>query len=119
MPNPAALRERRLRKTKTQLIDEIDTLEQRAAALEAANRSSAPVRAKAEAAVRESQNLLQTILDNLPVTVFLRDRNGRFIMINKRYEEVELVEREGVTRPGNGAVFQVFRTQADEATDDP
>ena len=37
MPNPAALRERRLRMTKAQLIDEIDTLEQRATALEAAN----------------------------------------------------------------------------------
>jgi hypothetical protein len=33
MPNPATLRERRLRKTKAQLIDEMDTLEQRAAAL--------------------------------------------------------------------------------------
>ncbi len=31
MPNPATLREQRLRKTKAQLIDEIDTLEQRAA----------------------------------------------------------------------------------------
>ncbi len=35
MPNPATLRERRLRKAKAQLIDEIDTLEQRAAAIEA------------------------------------------------------------------------------------
>ncbi len=32
MPSPATLRERRLRKTKAQLIDEIDTLEQRAVA---------------------------------------------------------------------------------------
>ncbi len=32
MPSPATLRERRLRKTKAQLIDEIDTLERRAAA---------------------------------------------------------------------------------------
>ncbi len=32
MPNPATVREQRLRKTKAQLIDEIDTLEQRAAA---------------------------------------------------------------------------------------
>jgi len=47
MPNPATLREQRLRKTKAQLIDEIDTLEQRAAALETANRSSAPMPAKA------------------------------------------------------------------------
>ena len=34
MPNPAALRERRLRKTKAQLIDEIDSFERRVAALE-------------------------------------------------------------------------------------
>ena len=35
MPNPATVRERRLRKTKAQPIDEIDTLERRAAAIEA------------------------------------------------------------------------------------
>ncbi len=35
MPNPVTLHERRLRMTKAQLIDEIDTLEQRAAAIEA------------------------------------------------------------------------------------
>ncbi len=47
MPNPATVREQRLRMTKAQLIDEIDALEQRAATLEAAYRSSAPTRAKA------------------------------------------------------------------------
>ncbi len=47
MPNTATVREQRLRKTKAQLIDEIDTLEQRAAAIEAATRSGAPMRAKA------------------------------------------------------------------------
>ncbi len=39
MPNPATVRERRLRKTKAQLFDEIDTLEQRGAAIEATYRS--------------------------------------------------------------------------------
>ncbi len=47
MPNPATTREQRLRMTKAQLIDEIDTLEQRAAAIEAAHGSGAPMRAKA------------------------------------------------------------------------
>ena len=41
MPNPATVREQRLRKTKAQLIDEIDTLEQRSAAIEATYRSGA------------------------------------------------------------------------------
>ncbi len=47
MPNPATVRERRLRKTKAQLIDEIDTLEQRAAVIEAAHGGGASMRAKA------------------------------------------------------------------------
>ena len=46
MPNPATVRERRLRKTKAQLVDEIDTLEQRAALSEAAHGSGAPIGAK-------------------------------------------------------------------------
>ena len=47
MLKPATLRERRLRMTKAQLIDEIGTLEQRADAIEATYRSGAPMRAKA------------------------------------------------------------------------
>ena len=39
MPNPATVREQHLRKSKAQLIDEIDTLEQRGAAIEATYRS--------------------------------------------------------------------------------
>ena len=57
MPNPATLRERRLRKTKAQLIDEIDTLEQRAAAIEAAHGSGAPLRAKASDRYLANQEL--------------------------------------------------------------
>ena len=57
MPNPATLRERRLRKTKAQLIDEIDTLERRAAAIEAAHGSGAPMRAKASARYLANQQL--------------------------------------------------------------
>jgi PAS domain S-box-containing protein len=66
MPNPATVRVQRLRKTKAQLIDEIDTLEQRAAAIEAAPGNSPPVRAqesdryvterkRAEKTLRESE----------------------------------------------------------------
>ena len=46
MLKPASLRERRLRMTKAQLIDEIETLEQRADAIEATRRRGAPMPAK-------------------------------------------------------------------------
>ncbi len=42
MPNPATIRKQRLRKTKAQLIDEIDTVEQRAAAIEACHPAVTP-----------------------------------------------------------------------------
>ncbi len=58
MPNTATIRKQRLRKTKAQLIDEIDTLEQRAAAIGAANRSSAPMRAAASDRYLANQELL-------------------------------------------------------------
>ena len=57
MPNPGTLRERRLRKTKAQLIDEIDALEQRAAAIEADNRNGTPLRAKARDGYLADQEL--------------------------------------------------------------
>ena len=57
MPNPSKVRKQRLRMTKAQFIDEIDTLEQRAAALEAANRSSAPMRAGASDRYLANQQL--------------------------------------------------------------
>ncbi len=67
MPSPATVRERRLRKTKAQLIDEIDTLERRAAAIEAANGSGAPLRAKAgerDPADRELADLARFTSEN-------------------------------------------------------
>ncbi len=57
MPNPATTREQRLRKTKAQLIEEIDTLEQRAAAIEATHGSGAPMRAKASDRYLANQEL--------------------------------------------------------------
>ncbi len=47
MLNPATARKQRLRKTKAQLIDEIELLEQHAAAIEVGHGSGTPERAKA------------------------------------------------------------------------
>ncbi len=57
MLNPATARERRLRKTKAQLVDEIDTLERRVAAIEAVRGSGAPMRAKARDRYLANQEL--------------------------------------------------------------
>ncbi len=95
MPNPAALRERRLRKTKAQLIDEIDTLEQRAAALEAANRSSAPTRDLAE---KEAQ--LRVALDNMPGVLVYTDEELNLVFCSDRYADIYGAPRE-LLQPGS------------------
>ena len=74
MPNTVTVRKQRLRKTKAQLIDEIDTLEQRAAAIEATNR---------ELAEKEAQ--LRVALDNMPSGIRLIDSNRNFVLSNQQY----------------------------------
>ena len=53
-------------------------------------------RKKAEEALRESESTLQNILDGTPSFIFLKDRNGRFITINKRLEESLGMKREAL-----------------------
>jgi len=67
MPNPATVREQRLRKTKAQLIDEIDTLEQRAA---------------------EKEAQLRLALDNMPGGMMLEDRDRNYVLFNSQYSEL-------------------------------
>jgi len=67
MPNPATVREQRLRKTKAQLIDEIDALEQRAAAKEAQ---------------------LRVALDNMPGGMTVEDRDRNYVLFNSKYSEL-------------------------------
>jgi len=82
MPNPTTLRERRLRLTKAQLIDEIDTLEQRAVALEAHLESESRFRSAFETA-SHGMNLI--------------DPDGRILAVNNAlcemlgYSEEELL----------------------------
>lgn len=40
----------------------------------------------AEDALRESQSLLQSILDNAPVSIFVKDLEGRYQLVNRSFE---------------------------------
>ncbi|QIZ70868.1 PAS domain S-box protein [Oxynema aestuarii] len=48
-------------------------------------------RKQAEAALRESEARLQAILDNSNATIYLKDLQGRYLLVNRRYET--LLER--------------------------
>jgi PAS domain S-box-containing protein len=45
-------------------------------------------RMRAEAAIRESQELLQSIIDNTSAVIYVKDLQGRYTMINRRYREL-------------------------------
>ncbi len=78
MPNPATLREHRLRMTKAQLLNEIDTLEQRAAAKEAQ---------------------LRVVLDNMPGAIVYTDEELNLVVCNDRFADIYQVPRE-LLQPG-------------------
>ncbi len=48
------------------------------------------------AELKESQSLFKTVLDNMPAVVFLKSTEGRFQLINRRYEELYNVKSEEV-----------------------
>ncbi|MDO3386369.1 transporter substrate-binding domain-containing protein [Gilvimarinus sp. SDUM040013] len=45
-------------------------------------------RKKAEKALAESRKLLQSVLDNSPALIYLKDREGRYMLVNKVWEQV-------------------------------
>jgi PAS domain S-box-containing protein len=53
-------------------------------------------RKQAEEALRESEERLTAIVDNMPATVFLRDLEGRFILVNRKYQDFLGLDNEAV-----------------------
>ncbi|WP_437644630.1 hybrid sensor histidine kinase/response regulator [Sorangium sp. So ce362] len=45
-------------------------------------------RRRAEYALRESQHLLQAIVENSAAVIYVKDLEGRYLMINRRFEEL-------------------------------
>ena len=84
MPNTATVRERRLRKTKAQLIDEIDRLEQRAAATPEGGTELK----RSEQALAEKEAQLRVALDNMPGGITVEDRDRNYVLFNSKYSEL-------------------------------
>ncbi len=51
-------------------------------------------RKASEKALAESRKLLQTVLDNSPALIYMKDLQGRYILVNKVWEEVVNCERD-------------------------
>jgi PAS domain S-box-containing protein len=62
-------------------------------------------RKKAEDLLQESKAQLQSILDNSNTVVFLKDLKGRYITVNRRYEELFHVTRQTVVGKSDYDIF--------------
>jgi PAS domain S-box-containing protein len=50
----------------------------------------------AEEKVQQSEQQLQAILDASPAVIFMKDRQGRYILINKQYEKLFKITRDNI-----------------------
>jgi PAS domain S-box-containing protein len=61
--------------------------------------------------------LLQAILDNAPAVVYLKDAQGRYVMVNKRYEELFHLKRAEVWGKTDYDIFPQHIADAFQAND--
>jgi two-component system cell cycle sensor histidine kinase/response regulator CckA len=89
--------------------DELEIrVKERTAELKDANKAlHAEIRERKLAAeeLRESEGRLQSILDNSSTVVFLKDLEGRYITVNRRYEELFHVTRQDVVGKSDHDIF--------------
>jgi len=72
---------------------------ERTAQLEATNerlKLESAIRQQAAEALRRSQEQLRSIIDNTTAVIFLKDTNGRYLLINSQYEALFHVSREHI-----------------------
>ena len=53
-------------------------------------------RVNAELALKESEQRFRAVVDNLPTAIFIRDKEGRFVLVNRRYEEWYRISNERI-----------------------
>ena len=68
-------------------------------------------RKKVEQDLLESEKLLKAIIDNSPVVIYVKDRLGRYTLVNRSFEEFFGVEREHFLGKTDQDVFPARRCQ--------
>lgn len=62
-------------------------------------------RARAEQALRESEERLQAILDNAPPVIYMKDTEGRYLLVNRQFETLFGVDRTQVRGKSDQEIF--------------
>ena len=103
--NMASFAMRRLIRAETSLSELNTNLErhvqERTAQLEATNHRlelEVDERELTQQRLQQSRRLLQSILDNSPTIIFVKDLNGRYLLVNRRFTEIYQVKEEEALR---------------------
>ena len=80
-------------------------------------RSEMTERQRAEAAIRESQQLLQSIIDNTAAVIYVKDLQGRYVMVNRRYRELFHVADADIIGKSDAELFPAETAEAVRAVD--
>ena len=74
-------------------------------------------RQRAEAVVRESQELLQAITDNAAAVIYVKDVEGRYLMVNRRYSQLFHISNEAIVGKTDHDLFHKEAADAFRAMD--
>lgn len=74
-------------------------------------------RRKAQEKLRESEDRLRAILNNSPNLIFLKDTEGRYLMVNREFERALGVTQEQVQGKSDHEIFPFEMAQACRAND--
>ena len=74
-------------------------------------------RRQAEQEVRESREVLQSVVDNSPAVIYIKDLEGRYLLVNRRYETLFHVGREEFVGRTDHDLFPPDRAEVLRAND--
>jgi PAS domain S-box-containing protein len=69
-------------------------------------------RERAQRALRDSESRMQAILDNSPAVIYLKDLQGRYLLVNRQFETLFHVDRQQIRSKTD---FDLFPKEAAEA----
>jgi PAS domain S-box-containing protein len=72
---------------------------------------------RSEATIRESQQLLQAIIDNTPAVIYVKDVQGHYLMVNRRYSELFHLQGEAIIGKSDRELFPAETADAVGAMD--
>ena len=62
-------------------------------------------RTQARNALHQSEYLLQQILDNSPALIFIKDSEGRFLLVNRRFEDLFHMRRDDIVGKADAQIY--------------